>query len=127
MIQFATLVNSEVNNFCVVIDNVGVMVCVFPHFPCKFLLPAFTQFFLESHFNCVFSRLMFFHCLFSMLGRGRRVGVFVSKGGTGVLFQILITASKELPPSEELMLQLHSLLAKVGPKGRFNELTFMSF
>ncbi|KAG7223449.1 hypothetical protein INR49_015552, partial [Caranx melampygus] len=49
-------------------------------------------------------------------GRGRRVGVFVSKGGTGILFQILITASKELPPSEELMLQLHSLLAKVGPK-----------
>ncbi|XP_028269499.1 cytosolic carboxypeptidase 1 isoform X2 [Parambassis ranga] len=51
------------------------------------------------------------------VGRGRRVGVFVSKGGTGILFQILITASKE-PPSEELMLQLHSLLAKVGPKDR---------
>lgn len=54
----------------------------------------------------------------SNAGRGRRVGVFVSKGGTGILFQILINASKELPPSEELMLQLHSLLAKVGPKGR---------
>ncbi|XP_019115458.2 cytosolic carboxypeptidase 1 isoform X3 [Larimichthys crocea] len=52
------------------------------------------------------------------VGRGRRVGVFVSKGGTGILFQILITASKEQPPSEELMLQLHSLLAKVGPKDR---------
>lgn len=52
------------------------------------------------------------------VGRGRRVGVFVSKGGTGILFQILITASKELPPSEELMLQLHALLAKVGPKDR---------
>uniref|UniRef100_A0A3Q1EY46 Cytosolic carboxypeptidase 1 n=1 Tax=Acanthochromis polyacanthus TaxID=80966 RepID=A0A3Q1EY46_9TELE len=52
------------------------------------------------------------------VGRGRRVGVFVSKGGTGILFQILITASKDLPPSEELMLQLHSLLAKVGPKDR---------
>ncbi|XP_031712015.1 cytosolic carboxypeptidase 1 isoform X1 [Anarrhichthys ocellatus] len=52
------------------------------------------------------------------VGRGRRVGVFVCKGGTGILFQILITASKELPPSEELMLQLHSLLAKVGPKDR---------
>uniref|UniRef100_A0AAQ5Z8A2 Uncharacterized protein n=1 Tax=Amphiprion ocellaris TaxID=80972 RepID=A0AAQ5Z8A2_AMPOC len=49
---------------------------------------------------------------------GRRVGVFVSKGGTGILFQILIAASKDLPPSEELMLQLHSLLAKVGPKDR---------
>ncbi|XP_068616800.1 cytosolic carboxypeptidase 1 [Brachionichthys hirsutus] len=51
-------------------------------------------------------------------GRGRRAGVFVSKGGTGILFQILTTASKELAPSEELMLQLHSLLAKVGPKDR---------
>ncbi|XP_029960613.1 cytosolic carboxypeptidase 1 isoform X3 [Salarias fasciatus] len=52
------------------------------------------------------------------VGRGRRVGVFVSKGGTGVLFQILNTANKDMPPSEELMLQLHSLLAKVGPKDR---------
>nr|XP_020458057.1 cytosolic carboxypeptidase 1 [Monopterus albus]XP_020458058.1 cytosolic carboxypeptidase 1 [Monopterus albus]XP_020458059.1 cytosolic carboxypeptidase 1 [Monopterus albus] len=52
------------------------------------------------------------------VGRGRRVGVFVSKGGTGILFQLLITASKELPPNEELMLQLHSLLAKAGPKDR---------
>ncbi|XP_029017014.1 cytosolic carboxypeptidase 1 isoform X2 [Betta splendens] len=52
------------------------------------------------------------------VGRGRRVGVFVSKGGTGILFQLLNTASKEMPPSEELMLQLHSLLAKVGPKDR---------
>ncbi|XP_058492634.1 cytosolic carboxypeptidase 1 [Solea solea] len=52
------------------------------------------------------------------VGRGRRVAVFVSKGGTGILFQILVIASKELSPSEELMLQLHSLLAKVGPKDR---------
>ncbi|XP_056137454.1 cytosolic carboxypeptidase 1 [Lampris incognitus] len=52
------------------------------------------------------------------VGGGRRVGVFVSKGGTGILLKLLITASKESPPSEELMLQLHSLLAKVGPKDR---------
>uniref|UniRef100_A0A3B4VIB9 Cytosolic carboxypeptidase 1 n=1 Tax=Seriola dumerili TaxID=41447 RepID=A0A3B4VIB9_SERDU len=64
------------------------------------------------------SHLMLFYWLLFVSGRGRRVGVFVSKGGTGILFQILITASKELPPSEELMLQLHSLLAKVGPKDR---------
>lgn len=56
-------------------------------------------------------------CL-SILGRGRRVGVFVSIGGTGILFHLLVTASKETMPSEELMLQLHLLLAKVGPKGR---------
>ncbi|XP_030273082.1 cytosolic carboxypeptidase 1 isoform X1 [Sparus aurata] len=60
---------------------------------------------------CIVSELL-------TVGRGRRVGVFVSKGGTGVLFQLLINASKEFPPSEELMLQLHSLLAKVGPKDR---------
>lgn len=46
------------------------------------------------------------------------MGVFVSIGGTGILFHLLVTASKETMPSEELMLQLHLLLAKVGPKGR---------
>uniref|UniRef100_A0A8C9W1N7 Cytosolic carboxypeptidase 1 n=1 Tax=Scleropages formosus TaxID=113540 RepID=A0A8C9W1N7_SCLFO len=49
---------------------------------------------------------------------GRRVGVLVSKGGTAILLQLLITTSKEWPPSEELMLQLHTILAKVGPKDR---------
>uniref|UniRef100_A0A3Q3X522 Cytosolic carboxypeptidase 1 n=1 Tax=Mola mola TaxID=94237 RepID=A0A3Q3X522_MOLML len=52
------------------------------------------------------------------VGEGRRVGIFVSKGGIGILLQILTTASKESPPSEELMLHLHSLLALVGPKDR---------
>uniref|UniRef100_A0A8C5EXR7 Cytosolic carboxypeptidase 1 n=1 Tax=Gouania willdenowi TaxID=441366 RepID=A0A8C5EXR7_GOUWI len=46
------------------------------------------------------------------------MGVFVSKGGTGTLFQLLNIATKELPSSEELMLQVHALLAKVGPKDR---------
>ncbi|XP_062855346.1 cytosolic carboxypeptidase 1 isoform X2 [Trichomycterus rosablanca] len=52
------------------------------------------------------------------VGGGRRIGVFVSKGGTGVLLQLLISAGREASPSEELMLQIHSLLAKVGPKDR---------
>ncbi|XP_038853131.1 LOW QUALITY PROTEIN: cytosolic carboxypeptidase 1-like [Salvelinus namaycush] len=52
------------------------------------------------------------------VGGGRRIGVFVSKGGTGILLQLVIRASKESPPSEEFMLQLHSVLAKVGPKDR---------
>uniref|UniRef100_A0A8C5ALU3 Cytosolic carboxypeptidase 1 n=1 Tax=Gadus morhua TaxID=8049 RepID=A0A8C5ALU3_GADMO len=52
------------------------------------------------------------------VGGGRRVAVFVSKGGPAILLKLLISASKESPPSEELMLQLHSLLAKVGPKDR---------
>uniref|UniRef100_A0A8B9KS56 ATP/GTP binding protein 1 n=1 Tax=Astyanax mexicanus TaxID=7994 RepID=A0A8B9KS56_ASTMX len=52
------------------------------------------------------------------LGGGRRVGVFVSKGGTAILLQLLVQSGKEASPSEELMLQTHSLLAKVGPKDR---------
>ncbi|XP_029684907.1 cytosolic carboxypeptidase 1 isoform X2 [Takifugu rubripes] len=60
---------------------------------------------------CILSELL-------TVGRGRRVGVFVSIGGTGILFHLLVTASKETMPSEELMLQLHLLLAKVGPKDR---------
>uniref|UniRef100_A0A3Q2Y745 Cytosolic carboxypeptidase 1 n=1 Tax=Hippocampus comes TaxID=109280 RepID=A0A3Q2Y745_HIPCM len=60
---------------------------------------------------CILSELL-------TLGKGRRVGVFVSKGGTAVLLRILINANKEFHPNEELMLHLHSLLAKVGPKDR---------
>ncbi|XP_061672699.1 cytosolic carboxypeptidase 1 isoform X3 [Syngnathoides biaculeatus] len=60
---------------------------------------------------CILSELL-------TLGKGRRVGVFVSKGGTAVLLRILITANKEFHPNEELMLQVHALLAKVGPKDR---------
>lgn len=52
------------------------------------------------------------------VGRGRRIGVFISKGGTGILFQILVSASQEPTMSEDLMVQLHSLLAKVGPNDR---------
>uniref|UniRef100_A0A8C9ZE60 Cytosolic carboxypeptidase 1 n=1 Tax=Sander lucioperca TaxID=283035 RepID=A0A8C9ZE60_SANLU len=76
--------------------------------------------FLRQNTRDVQTTLNILYILSELLtvGRGRRVGVFVSKGGTGILFQILITAIKELPPSEELMLQLHSLLAKVGPKDR---------
>uniref|UniRef100_A0A8B9KX22 tubulin-glutamate carboxypeptidase n=1 Tax=Astyanax mexicanus TaxID=7994 RepID=A0A8B9KX22_ASTMX len=56
--------------------------------------------------------------VFVAAGGGRRVGVFVSKGGTAILLQLLVQSGKEASPSEELMLQTHSLLAKVGPKDR---------
>ncbi|XP_065103794.1 cytosolic carboxypeptidase 1 isoform X1 [Paramisgurnus dabryanus] len=52
------------------------------------------------------------------VGGGRRTGVFVSKGGTAILLQLLLSSSKDLPMNEELMLQIHSLLVKVGPKDR---------
>lgn len=52
------------------------------------------------------------------VGGGRRVGVLVSKGGTQILLQLLLSANKDSPPNEELMVQLHSLLAKVGFKDK---------
>uniref|UniRef100_A0A8C8SHA3 Cytosolic carboxypeptidase 1 n=1 Tax=Pelusios castaneus TaxID=367368 RepID=A0A8C8SHA3_9SAUR len=52
------------------------------------------------------------------VGGGRKASVLVSKGGTQILLQLLLTASKDSPPNEELMVQLHSLLAKTGPKDK---------
>ncbi|NXW74248.1 CBPC1 carboxypeptidase, partial [Hirundo rustica] len=49
---------------------------------------------------------------------GRRASVLVTKGGTQILLQLLLTASKDSPPNEELMVLLHTLLAKIGPKDK---------
>ncbi|NXF66184.1 CBPC1 carboxypeptidase, partial [Ciccaba nigrolineata] len=49
---------------------------------------------------------------------GRRANVLVTKGGTQILLQLLLTASKDSPPNEELMVLLHTLLAKIGPKDK---------
>ncbi|XP_069817881.1 cytosolic carboxypeptidase 1 isoform X2 [Dendropsophus ebraccatus] len=51
-------------------------------------------------------------------GGGRRINVLISKGGTQILLQLLLSASKDSPPNEELMVLLHSLLAKIGPKDK---------
>ncbi|XP_015704707.1 cytosolic carboxypeptidase 1 isoform X1 [Coturnix japonica] len=52
------------------------------------------------------------------VGCGRRAGILVTKGGTQILLQVLLDASKESPPNEELMVLLHTLLAKIGPKDK---------
>ncbi|KFO76721.1 Cytosolic carboxypeptidase 1, partial [Cuculus canorus] len=52
------------------------------------------------------------------VGGGRRASVLVTKGGTQILLQLLLTASKDCPPNEELMVLLHTLLAKIGPKDK---------
>ncbi|RMC19131.1 hypothetical protein DUI87_03735 [Hirundo rustica rustica] len=52
------------------------------------------------------------------VGGGRRASVLVTKGGTQILLQLLLTASKDSPPNEELMVLLHTLLAKIGPKDK---------
>uniref|UniRef100_A0A3B3QH41 Cytosolic carboxypeptidase 1 n=1 Tax=Paramormyrops kingsleyae TaxID=1676925 RepID=A0A3B3QH41_9TELE len=68
--------------------------------------------------NLTTGRLAFCFPRYCLAGGGNRVGVLVSKGGTAILLQLLLSASKDVPPSEELMLQLHSILAKVGPKDK---------
>ncbi|KAM6230772.1 cytosolic carboxypeptidase 1 isoform 1-T1 [Porphyrio hochstetteri] len=52
------------------------------------------------------------------VGGGRRASVLVTKGGTQKLLQLLLTASKDSPPNEELMVLLHTLLAKICPKDK---------
>lgn len=52
------------------------------------------------------------------VGGGRRASVLVTKGGTQILLQLLLTASKDSPPNEELMVLLHTLLAKIGLKDK---------
>ncbi|KAE8633207.1 hypothetical protein XENTR_v10001814 [Xenopus tropicalis] len=49
---------------------------------------------------------------------GRRINALISKGGSRILLQLLLSASKESSSNEELMMVLHSLLAKVGPKDK---------
>ncbi|NXE59000.1 CBPC1 carboxypeptidase, partial [Calcarius ornatus] len=56
--------------------------------------------------------------IFYYICGGRRASVLVTKGGTQILLQLLLTASKESPPNEELMVLLHTLLAKIGPKDK---------
>ncbi|EHA99684.1 Cytosolic carboxypeptidase 1 [Heterocephalus glaber] len=51
-------------------------------------------------------------------GGGRRGSFLVAKGGSQILLQLLVNASKESPPHEELVVQVHSVLAKIGPKDK---------
>ncbi|XP_048356237.1 cytosolic carboxypeptidase 1-like isoform X2 [Sphaerodactylus townsendi] len=52
------------------------------------------------------------------VGGSRRTSILVSKGGTQILLQLLVNVSKDSPPNEDLMVLLHSLLAKIGPKDK---------
>lgn len=51
-------------------------------------------------------------------GGGRRASFLVAKGGSQILLQLLMNASKDSPPHEEVMVQTHSILAKIGPKDK---------
>lgn len=63
--------------------------------------------------------------IFFFLGGGRRASFLVTKGGSQILLQLLMNASKESPPNEELMVQIHSILAKIGPKGKGSTCVFI--
>lgn len=54
----------------------------------------------------------------TLSGGGRRASFLVAKGGSQLLLQLLVNASKDSPPNEELMVHIHSVLAKIGPKGK---------
>ena len=62
---------------------------------------------------CCLSKLKKF-----FLGGGPRASFLVARGGSQILLQLLTNASKDSPLNEELMVQIHSLLAKIGPKGK---------
>lgn len=51
-------------------------------------------------------------------GGGRRASFLVAKGGSQILLQLLTNASKDTSLNEELMVQIHSVLAKIGPKDK---------
>ncbi|XP_053512330.1 cytosolic carboxypeptidase 1 isoform X1 [Artibeus jamaicensis] len=51
-------------------------------------------------------------------GGGRRASFLVARGGSQILLQLLMNASKDCPLHEELMVQIHSILAKIGPKDK---------
>lgn len=51
-------------------------------------------------------------------GGGRRASFLVAKGGSQLLLQLLVNASKDSPLNEELMVHIHSVLAKIGPKDK---------
>ncbi|NXU43376.1 CBPC1 carboxypeptidase, partial [Drymodes brunneopygia] len=71
-----------------------------------------------TSFNfCSYRFIAVFHFIIMKCG-GRKASVLVTKGGTQILLHLLLTASKESPPNEELMVLLHTLIAKIGPKDK---------
>ncbi|NXH17885.1 CBPC1 carboxypeptidase, partial [Bucco capensis] len=68
---------------------------------------------------CGYGQIAHFHFITGLhFSGGRRASVLVTKGGTQILLQLLLTASKDTPPNEDLMVLLHTLLAKIGPKDK---------
>ena len=52
---------------------------------------------------------------------GKKASTLVAHGTTHTLFQVLVYESRDSSTSEELLLSIHQILAKLGPKGMFSE------
>ncbi|NXH90354.1 CBPC1 carboxypeptidase, partial [Edolisoma coerulescens] len=72
---------------------------------------------VKSFNFCSYGLIAVLHFIIMKCG-GRRASVIVTKGGTQILLQLLLTASKDSTSNEELMVLLHTLLAKIGPKDK---------
>ena len=59
------------------------------------------------------------YVLFVVSDTGKRANLLVGHGATQVLLHVLVSESKEQNPSEELLISIHSILAKLGPKGKY--------
>ena len=49
---------------------------------------------------------------------GKRASVLTAKGAVDIVLKVIINASNECPPNEEVILLGHVLLTKLGPKGK---------
>ena len=50
---------------------------------------------------------------------GKKANTLVSHGAINVLLQTLVYESKEPNCSDELLVSIHQVLSKLGPKGRY--------
>ena len=48
---------------------------------------------------------------------GKRASVFISRGATQILLHVLVCESKDDECLSELLVAVHQLLAKLGPRG----------
>ncbi|XP_070542811.1 cytosolic carboxypeptidase 1-like isoform X3 [Ptychodera flava] len=58
------------------------------------------------------------YTLIDILLSGKRSTAFVSRGATQVVLTALITANREQTPCDELIVGIHTILAKIGSKDR---------
>ena len=58
-------------------------------------------------------------CVCVCVAGSKRVSVFVSRGATQILLHVLVCEYKDDECLSELLVAVHQLLAKLGPRGTF--------